>query len=150
MDMMELRRMVMAQMSATIQGADYAKGTFTTDTNGTYTLSFGKTFESYLYYIEMTDDSKTALKNTGHTSARMYACMGIYPKNKFDGNDYPYNAYAAYRVVPSTDEMSLSTSTQATAIDGSSISFTNVADTGSGANNLYRGYSYNYYIVEIK
>lgn len=150
MDLMGLRRMVMAQMSATIQGADYAKGTITTDTNGTYTLSFGKTFASYLYYIEMTDDSKTALKNTGHTSARMYACLGIYPKNKFDGNDYPYNAYAAYRVVPSTDEMSLSTSTQATAIDGSSISFTNVAATGSGANNLYRGYSYNYYIVEIK
>lgn len=140
----------MAQMAQAVQGANYAKGTFTTDDNGTYTLSFGKTFSSYLYYIEMTDESKTALHNTGQNSARMYACLGIYPKNKFNGNNYPYNAYSAYRVNPSTDEMSLSTSTQASAIDGSSISFNNTAITASGANNLYRGYSYNYYIVEIK
>lgn len=149
MDMMELRRMVMAQMAQTIQGANYASGTFTTGNTSTYTLEFGKTFSKYLYYIEMTDDSKTALKNSEQTSAKMYACLGIYPRNEFDENLYPYDAYAAYRVVPSSDEMSLSTSAQASAIDGSSITLTNNA-ISSGANNLYRGYSYNYYIVEMK
>ena len=140
----------MAQMAQTIQGANYVKGTITTDSADRYTISFGKTFASYLYYIEMTDDSKTALHNSGQNTARMYAFLGIYPKNKFNGNDYPYNSYASYRVNPSTDEMSLSTSAQAYAIDGSSITMNNTAITASGANNMYKGYSYNYYIVEIK
>ena len=136
----------MAQMAS---GADFVKGTFTTDASSPFTLSFGKTFSKYLYYIEMTDESKAALHNSGQTSAKMYACLGIYPKNKFNGNDYPYNAYASYRVNPSTDEMSLSTSSAASDIDESSITLYNNALSG-GANALYQGYSYNYYIVEIK
>ena len=146
MDLMAIRRGLMAQMAS---GADYAKGTFTTDTAMTYTLSFGKTFSRYLYYIEMTDESKTALHNSGQSSAKMYACLGIYPKNKFNGNDFPANSYASYRVNPANDDMTLSTSASATAINESSITLGNTAISG-GANSLYRGYSYNYYIVEIK
>ena len=62
MDVMGLRRMVMAQMAS---GAQFVKGTFTVpDSGSSYTINFGKTFSSYLYVIEMSDLSKQSLIQT--------------------------------------------------------------------------------------
>lgn len=135
----------MAQMAS---GAQFIKGNFTTDTSSTHTISFGRTLSKYLYYIEMTDDSKAALHNSGQTSAKMYACLGMYPANGFNGSSAP-NWYMSYRANPSTNEISSSSTAVASAISNSSITLGLNAITG-GANSLYRGYSYNYYIVEIK
>ena len=148
MDLIELRRMVMAQMSATIQGANYAKGTFTTGTGSTHTLSFGKTYSKYLYYIEMTDASKTALLSSSQTSARMYACCGVYPAPSVSNSTPSNNSFVSYRITPSDSSLSVSNS-NVSAIDSSSITFTNNTFS-NGQNNLYREQTYNYYIVEIK
>ena len=137
----------MAQMASGVQGANYAKGTFTTDTGSTYTLSFGKTFSSYLYYVEMTDASKTALQNSGQTSAKMFACFGAYPNIEFGNSDA--GGFLAFRVNPSTNAIDKSASAAPSSINSTSITFGNNAITG-GSNGLYREYTYDYYIVEIK
>ena len=58
----------MAQMA---NGAQFVKGTFTAPNSGNrYTLEFGKTLSKYLFFIEMTDNSKTTLLGTGLSGAR--------------------------------------------------------------------------------
>ena len=137
-------------MGLMASGAQFVKGTFTTPDSGTtYTLDIGKSFSKYLYYIEMTDDSKTALHNSGQTSAKMFALIGAYPKFSFNNNDTNGAGYLSYRVIPSSNTIDRSANAIPTSIDESSITFGLAAITG-GANNMYRGYTYNYYIVEIK
>ena len=130
-------------------GADFVKGTFTTDTAYTYKVDFGKTFSKYLYYIEMTDDSKTALMNSGQSSAKMFACFGVYPPTEFDSSHSAAANYMSYRIKPSDSTIDCSSSAAANQIDGSSVTLGLTGITG-GANSLYREYSYNYYVVEIK
>lgn len=147
MDMMTIRRGLMAQMAS---GVSYARGTFTTDSSAsTYTINFGKIFSRYLYLIEMTDASKTALMSSGQTSAKMYSCFGIYPPPAFDSLHSATRTYLSTRINPSTSNIDYSSSAVATNLDESSITLGNNAITG-GANGLYRGYSYTYYVVEIK
>ena len=129
-------------------GAEFLSGTFTTGTTAGYTIDFGKSFSKYLYYVEMTDASKTELHNSGQTSAKMFACIGKYPNAEF--NERSTNGgYLSFRVNPSNDTIDKSSSASPNSISDSSITFGNNAIT-AGANSLYRGYSYNYYIVEIK
>lgn len=144
MDMMELRRRLMIHMA---QGAEVVKGAFTVSTTGTYTLNFGKTFTKYIYLIEMTDSSKTALMSSGQTSAKMYSCIGEYPSPKIN-NDSLANTYLSFRIIPTTGVISASSSTTGTA-DESSVAL-NSNSIGSGANSIYNGYSYNYTIVSLE
>ena len=150
MDLMELRRMVLAQMAQGIQGANYAKGSFTTGTGSTHKLDFGKTFSKYMYLIEMADASKTALMNSGQSSAKMYACFGMYPSAEFDSSHSANNNYCSCRINPSSSTIDYSTSTVPQAIDETSITFGNADAFSGSANSLYRQQSYNYYVVEIK
>ena len=145
MDMMTLRRMVMTQMTS---GAQYIKGTFTIPSNGSgaYTIDFGKTFASYLFLIEMTDDSKTMLMNTGITSARTFAFIGTYPIPRINNSNDNYVAMCK-RVSPSTGECG---ATYISTMTCSSTSISNPCGSTNNANYFYRDYSYNYYIVEIK
>ena len=149
MDVIELRRMVMAQMAQGIQGANYAKGSFTTGTRSTHKLEFGKTFSKYLYWIEMTDASKTQLMNSGQTAAKMYSCFGMYPPAEFDSSHSANDNYFSCRINPSNSNIDYSTSTAAQDIDETSITFGNAAAFTGGANSLYRTQSYNFYVVEI-
>ena len=136
-------------MGLMASGAQFVKGTFTAPNNvDSYTINFGKTLSKYLYYIEMTDESKTVLHNSGQTSAKMYACYGIYPATVFNGSSIN-NYYMSHRVVPSSGELNVSSNAILKAVDGSSVTIGLAAITG-GANNLYKDYTYNYYIVEIK
>lgn len=131
-------------------GASYASGTFTTDDSAaSHTINFGKTFSKYLYLIEMTGESKTALMNSGQTSAKMFSSIGTYPPLIFDSTHQANKTYLSYRMNPSTSEISYSTSAVATNLDESSITLGSNAIAGS-ANGLYKGYSYTYYVVEIK
>lgn len=150
MDVMALRRGLMMAMAG---GAQFVKGTFTVpDSGSSYTLNFGKTFESYLFLIEMDSASKTMLVNSGEDGNRIYAQYGMYPMRSIN-NETPSVMYAINRINPSTQAVSsyygngaVSANTPA---DSTKITFNSAAVT-AGISYLYRGYTYNYYIVEIK
>lgn len=143
MDVMSLRRGIMAAMAS---GAEVLKGTFTTNDSYNYKIEFGKTFSKYMLLVEMTDGSKSELMASEQSSAKMYAFAATYPAPSV-GNTNGANAFLSFRIVPTTSEVSQSSSTPA-AIDGSSMTITNNA-IGNGANVLYRGYSYNYTLVSL-
>ena len=144
--LMEIRRGLMAQMA---NGAQFVKGTFTvSDSGSSYTLNFGKTFSKYMYFVEMTDESKTAFISSGATAARIFCYVGIYPKREINNTSVNSNKLIV-RLNPSTSETSASYSSSFTE-SSTSIVFATSSVTGSTANALYKGYTYNYYIVEIK
>ena len=135
-------------IGAIATGAEYVSGTFTAPESGSSaTLSFGKTFSKYMLFVEMTDDSKIALLASGQSSAKMYAFDAMYQIPTID-NGHPDPCIMSYRVVPTTGVKSYSAST-IIEMTGSSFTITNNT-IGSGANVFYRGYSYKYYVVEIK
>ena len=144
MDLMELRRGIMLAM---VSGKEFVSGTFTTGQSSTYTLNFGKSFNRYMYLIEMTDSSKTNLENSGQTSAKMYACCGIYPSPAFN-DDVPFgaNVMISYRIIPSTSQQNTSASTAS--MDNSSITMTN-NNFSNGANVFYKGESYKYIVISL-
>ena len=145
MDMMQLRRMVMGQMAS---GARFVKGSFTVETGITSkTIDFGKTFSKYLFLVEMTDESKTMLMNSGVNAVRAFSFVGIYPHRQINNHEYVTDAvYSRYN--PSTDAVSGGTMQIAT-LTGSSMTMS-VSVVSSSTTTLFVGYSYNYYIVEIK
>ena len=149
MDVMELRRRIIEAMAS--GGAEVIKGTFIADGGqaNSYTLSWGKKFSKYIYIIEMTEDSKNALISSGQTSAKMYACIGKYPMPSIN-NDSLNNTYLSNRIIPSTQALSVSNTTNnvSDTVTGNSIKFT-CNRIGSGANVLYNNYSYNYTIVSL-
>ena len=127
-------------------GAKKVTGAFTVGSSETtHTISFGETLSRYMFLIEMTDDSKTTLASSGNASARSYAFTGLCPSPGIN-NSAPANCMTPYRIKPSTGEMSYSQSTVNTAASSISIG---CADLNGGAHYLYRGYSYNYYVVEV-
>ena len=147
MDVMELRRGLMAQMAAS--GANFVNGTFTVPGNASsYTLDFGKSFSKYLYFVEMTDASKTSLIGTGINALKAFGYVGIYPNLSINGGSYtPNSMYARYN--PSSNVISGS-SLSASSYSESSITFPVAAVDGTSITTLYRNYAYNYFVVEIK
>ena len=131
-------------------GAQFVKGTFTVPNDAdSYTIQFGKTISKYLFLIEMTDGSKSALINSGQSGLKTYSAQGIYPIPAIN-NVSPSNLAALYeRYDPSNNDKSVSISTSIiTDIDDESITlYTRGYAYGT---SFYRGSSYNYYIVEIK
>lgn len=128
-------------------GARFIKGTFTVPDNGdTYEFNFGDTFDSYLFLVEMTSESKAALINAGQTAGRTFAFIGVFPKRNVN-NIEPANVVLIQRYNPS-----------AATADGGTISTVEMSNSSikfplsglNSANYMYRGFSYNYYIVEVK
>lgn len=148
MDVMSLRRGLMMAMAG---GAQFVKGTFTVpnDSSNYYTLEFGKTFQSYLFLIEMDDASKTALLATGINGNRIYAEQGIFPMPLIN-NTTPSNMYVFERINPSTQAVSATYGSGGiNTVSQTSIKFScNIVTADQSY--LYRGYTYSYYIVEIK
>lgn len=136
-----------SSVTVAVPGVKKLTGSFTVGSNDTsYTISFGETISKYLFLIEMTDASKTTLSGTGNTSPRSYAFTGMYPSPGIS-NNAPANCMTTYRIKASTGELSYSQATLNNATT-SSITISSVTLSG-GAQYLYRGYSYNYYIVEV-
>lgn len=147
MDLMELRRGLLAQMS---RGKDFVSGTFTCPTEGdsTITINFGKTFNKYLFFIEMTDASKQALVNSGASGTFSFGFVGVYPKRSINGKEVNGNE-VGMRYVPSDDSTtSGSTSVITLSADNFTANIRNLSVT-SPQNYLYRGYSYNYTVVSL-
>lgn len=137
-------------MMAMARGAEYIKGTFTTQATSsayTYTLELGKSLNSYLFLIEMTDESKTALLATGDTTNRAFSFLGVYPKRSIS-SAVSGNNMLVTRTKPSAKTTDPVTSGPVT-ISDTSITFTVYPLTITGANYLYAGFTYNYTIVPL-
>ena len=131
-------------------GTEILKGTFTAINQGDnrFTINFGKTFSSYIFYVEMTAASLALLEASGQTGAKMYACIGRYPKHDIEEPPSNGNAYISYRIKPSDKTLSIA-GTENNTIDGSSISFQCQGYNG-GANILYTNHDYEYMIIPIE
>lgn len=131
-------------------GAQFVKGSFTvpSDSNANMVVQFGKTFNSYMLLIEMTDDSKAVLKNSGSTDYSTFCYVGVYPERKMDNDGSGFGALL-YTYRSSTNMFSPS-NMGTTAFSGSSFSMAVKDITGSATARLIKGLSYNYYIIEIK
>jgi len=128
-------------------GDNFAKGEFTCPSSGSsYTLSFGKTFSSYVAVVEMTDSSKTTLVNSGLTAARTFSILMIYPKRAIGNIENNYPAIF-HRFNPSNNVMDNGVPTTCTF---TSSSITIPMGATSSANQLYHNYSYKYYVAEIE
>ena len=146
MDMMKLRRMVMAQMA---RGKDFITGTFTCpDSDTSFTIEFGKTFNNYLFLIEMTDAQKTALVNSGSSASLSIAFTGVYAKRSINNVNVAGNTLChRYKA---SDGTQTSSSTSNLTCGTTSIK-NNVRQT-SASNphiNFIRGYSYNFIVVSL-
>ena len=137
----------MAQMA---KGAEIIKGTFTAvkEAGNQFTLNIGKTLTEYLYLFRMTDTSYATLMSSGQTAARMYECVGHYPKYEHEQTPGTGNAFVSYRVNPSNGEFS-SIASEAGSLTGSSITIP-CNTYGNGANILYADHNYEYLIVSLE
>ena len=148
MDLMEVRRNMMGVIAQMAKGAEVIKGTFTTPSSGTsYTLEFGKSFNRYFYLIEMTNETKTALIQSGVNANQCFAVHGLYPVPKVNNNSVSDNSYFSSRINPSTSAI-VGTVATSTGTDDSSIKM-NVADFGGAANALYKSCTYDYIVVSL-
>lgn len=127
-------------------------GTFTVPASGTtYTLSFGRTISKYIFLIEATDDTKTAIVSSGYNGAKPYAFIGVYPKRQINNTDNSIDTLTL-RLNPSTSAQSTGTMSGGSnpySITDTSITIGATALTSSGATLLINGYSYKYYVAPI-
>ena len=139
------------QITGTMSGGgsiDYESGTFTTPSSGnTYELTFSNTYSSYMILIEMTSNSKTALMNSGRTAGRTFSMIGVYPQRSVNNTNNPYQSLLL-RVNPSNSNMDYGGPT--TTFVYTSSSLTMPLGPTTSANQLYREFTYNYFVVEIK
>lgn len=143
---MSIRRGLLSQMASS--GKDYISGTITIPTSGSsYTLNFGKSFSSYLFLLEMTDDSKASVLSSGATVARGYAFIGCYPRRSI--NNTPSESIIVDRYNPSSSASSYGALT-GNQLSESSITLGMVGMTESGWDSLIKGCSYNYTIVSLE
>lgn len=142
MDMMTIRKMVMAQMAS---GKQFVTGTVTA-TGTTCTISFGKSFSSYLFVVEMTDASKTELMNSGSANVSPFAWFGLYPKREINNSQNDIR-WALARIRPSTGEMSSNVAEGR--MTDSTITFSVTDISVSSPGSMRTGYSYNYTIVSL-
>ena len=147
--MMEVRRTMMGVIAQMASGAKFVKGTFTVpnDNSSSYTINFGQSFDKYMFYVEMTEDSKTDLLGTEIDGSRAFMLFGTSITPNCKGYTYNNN-FLAYRVNPSTKATSYS-GNNPKGIDNSSMSLPSYDVSASATNALFKGYTYNYYIVEI-
>lgn len=136
-------------MGMATKGAEFVTGSFTVpaDYTGTFILDYGKTFESYLLLIELTDTSKTALASSGSLNASAFCYLGIYPAREVNNSIYSASILVStYK--PSTESFS-NTTLGASLLTGSSFSVLVKDASGSATSRLVKGYSYNYTIISL-
>lgn len=142
MDMMELRRRLMRLMAS---GVEVIKGTFTV-TENSFELTFGKSFNRYVVFIEMTDASIGDLIDAAQTSNKMYTYCGVYGVKSVNGYTPASNAALPYRYNGSSVSAAANSNLE---LYPDKLTTYAVLITTNSANNLYIGYTYNYYILPI-
>jgi len=135
----------MAQMAS---GAQFIKGSFTVPNDAsTYTINFGKSFSKYILFIEADSESKQAILDSGVNSSRAYAVLAIYPTMTIGG--YSFYKCIYNRIHPTNKSVSIDGNNNGNTYVNS-VELPVAALTGSSSSRLFRGLTYDYYIVEIK
>ena len=124
-------------------------GNFTVpDGISNYKISIGKTINNYVWYVEMSEASKSALMETGNSEKKAYAFLGKYPTPQINNKSLSNTSFWSFRVTPSTGDINTLIGYVAQ-IDNTGITI-GAGAVGGAANALVRGYTYNYYIYEIE
>lgn len=124
-------------------------GSFTVpDGISNYKISIGKTINNYVWYVEMSEVSKSALMATGNNANKAYAFLGKYPQPQIDNKSPSGTSFWAFRVNPSTQGINTLIG-YVSGIDNTGITI-GAGGVGGAANALVIGYTYNYYIYEIE
>ena len=145
MDMMEIRRMVMAQMA----GKDFVTGTFTCPNEDTQIqIDFGKTFNHYLFILEMTDASKEALVESAASGTASIAFIGVYPKRTINNVTINSNEVSERYIASSNTQTSGATNVIACASTYLKANVRAITEA-TLQSYLIRGYSYNYTVVSL-
>lgn len=143
---MLLRRGLLKQMAS--NGKDFISGTVTIPNDvSSYTVLFGKSFGSYLFLLEMTDESKATALSSGATAARGYAFIGCYPRRSM--NNTPSESIIVDRYNPSASTSSYGALT-GNQLSQSGITLNVVGMTESGWDCLIKGCTYNYTVVSLE
>lgn len=130
-------------------GANYVKGTITAISSDGYTIiNFGKTLNSYLFFIEVTDESKITIINSNVNRNRAYYFWGFYPKTEINNITHDYNA-TVLQINPSTNTTNVASILSFESSPTNIRVVTRALDATAG-NCFYHNLTYNYYIVEIK
>ena len=146
MDMMEIRRRVMEKMA---KGKKFVSGTFTCGEETTRRIEFGQTFNKYLYLLELTDESKQALIDSGISYTKTYAWAGIFPRCLINGKTSNANSIG-FRYTPETDETITGSTGVITLQSDYFEGYVRALSVSTGPTNyLIRGYSYNYIVVSL-
>ena len=137
-----------SEVTVNVAGLKHESGSFTTPSSGSsYTLNFQNTYSKYVLFIEASDESKATIVSSGETSAKTFAALVIYPKLHINSSDAP-NQTSLFRIKPSTGAIDDGFPTSGFTYTGGSATMPLGLIT-SGANYLYRGMTYSYYIAEI-
>lgn len=134
-------------IAALPSGSNIQTGTITPSTTGLTAINFSASMNSYLFYIEMAEISKSSLVSAGMDMNKLYAAVARYP-NPSINNKSPSATYLYARYNASTDAVSYSNAAIASMTDsGLSIAATALdSSTGSG---LYVGCTYSWVAVPI-
>lgn len=147
MDMMQIRRGLLAQMA--VSSLNYIKGQFTAvkDENNKFTLNFGKTFSRYLVFIEATASAKSSIASYTGGGRKTYSMLAVYPGLNFSNNLDDYKASFSY--APSTEAFNREFSNANITLDSSKAVFNCRALSFNLPVALYDGLTYDYFIVEV-
>lgn len=137
-----------SSVMVSVAGLKYESGSFTCpDSGSSYTLNFANTYSKYMIAIVATAESVESIMASGATSAKTFALHGFYPKANANNTDSNYQTIL--------DRIKPSASTMDAAVPAADFTYTGTSFTGqmglitSGANYLYRGLTYNYFVVEV-
>ena len=145
MDVMDRRTIMGRVLAAMASGAKFESGSFTTGNTSPYTLNFQNSYDKYLVYIEMTEESKSAYVNAGEDKTRTYAFCWKYPQPIIDNGEPTNVSMLTVRYNASTKASTYNFG----GISGFGSNYITIPNSNE-MNSLLKGYSYNYYVVEIK
>lgn len=127
---------------------DYVAGTFTVGNDEvSHTISFGKTFGSYLFIIEAVDASKTTIMSSGIDANKSFAFVGVYPNMEI-GNTEASSNTLVYRVNPSSGSVA---STYLSGFERTASTLKQYCSALSEANqnHFYKGLTYKYAVLSL-
>ena len=136
-------------ITAIATGKDFVSGTITCPNEDTQIqIDFGKTFNHYLFILEMTDDSKSALVASQTSGTASIAFIGVYPKRTINSVTVNSNMISERYIASSNTQTSGGTnviSCSSTYLKANVRAITEA----TLQSYLIRGYSYNYTVVSL-
>ena len=124
------------------------QGTFTPNTEGLQTISYGRTVNKYFILIELSDESKFLLINEGIDANKAYAFWSIYPKPSINSKSPSNNVMTYARFNAQTD--SASSSDTSVAMSTTDIKINAYPITASSGTALIVGYTYNWTVIPLE